>query len=133
MKVADLMSTDVVSVHNYATVAEAVALLADEHVQALPVLDGSGRLVGELSTSEILEAEAEATERDSRETLFQETRVEELMMPRPVTLGPETDARDAARQMLYADVHRFFVELDGRLLGVVSQSDLVRALALGRV
>jgi len=35
--------------------------------------------------------------------------------------------------MLYANVHRLFVEKDGELLGVISQSDVVRAVANARV
>jgi len=33
--------------------------------------------------------------------------------------------------MLYAQVHRLFVEQDGKLVGVISQTDIVRAFALG--
>ena len=41
--------------------------------------------------------------------------------------------KEAAQQMLYLEVHRLFVEDDGRLVGVISQSDIVRAVALARI
>jgi CBS domain-containing protein len=51
-------------------------------------------------------------------------------MSRPaLTVGPEVDVASAARQMLYSEVHRLFVEDRGKLVGVISQTDLIRALA----
>jgi CBS domain-containing protein len=35
--------------------------------------------------------------------------------------------------MLALDVHRFFVEVDGDLVGVISQSDIVRAVAIAKI
>jgi CBS domain-containing protein len=55
------------------------------------------------------------------------------MTPRPLTVSPETDLREAALQMDYADVHRLFVELDGKVVGVVSRSDVNRAYASGKL
>ncbi|MBI3081344.1 MAG: CBS domain-containing protein, partial [Gemmatimonadetes bacterium] len=67
-----------------------------------------------------------------RERLFDQTTVKEIMTPRPFTITPETEVKEAAQQMLYLEVHRLFVEDEGRLVGVISQSDIVRAVALAR-
>jgi CBS domain-containing protein len=132
MKVAELMRTDVKVIGPDATVAEAVELLADGHVSGLPVVDKHGRIVGVLSSTDILEAEAEATGAD-RDRLFDDTTVAEIMTPTPRLVAPDLDIREAAQQMLYLDVHRLFVEQNGKLAGVISQTDLVRALATSRV
>lgn len=132
MKVAELMRTDVKTIGPDATIAEAVELLAEGHVSGLPVLDKHDRIVGVLSSSDILEAEAEATGTD-RDRLFDNTTVAELMTTTPHLTAPDLDIREAAQQMLYLDVHRLFVEQNGTLVGVISQSDLVRALATSRV
>lgn len=132
MKVAELMRTDVKAINPHATIAEAVELLADAHVSGLPVVDKHGRIIGVLSSTDILEAEAEATGAD-RDRLFDNTTVEELMTPSPRVVAPDVDIREAAQQMLYLDVHRLFVEQNGKLAGVISQTDLVRALATSRV
>lgn len=132
MKVAELMRTDVKVIGPDATVAEAVELLADGHVSGLPVVDKRGHIVGVLSSTDILEAEAEATGSD-RDRLFDNTTVQELMTPTPRLVAPDLDIREAAQQMLYLDVHRLFVEQHGKLVGVISQTDLVRALATSRV
>ena len=41
--------------------------------------------------------------------------------------------REAARQMLYADVHRLFVTDSERAVGVISSTDIVRAVANGQL
>jgi CBS domain-containing protein len=51
------------------------------------------------------------------------------MTAKPVTVDPDADVHDAARQMLYGEIHRLFVEYDGSLVGVLSQSDIVGAVA----
>lgn len=56
-------------------------------------------------------------------------RVAEVMTRDVLALPPETDVRDAARQMLRADVHRVLVVEDGRLRGVVSTTDMMKAVA----
>lgn len=132
MRVSDLMQSNLVTVPADGMVSEAVIALADSHVTGLPVVDAAGRLVGVLSTSDILTALAE---RDPSEesALFEGTLVRDLMTPKPMTIAPQASVREAAQQMLYANVHRLFVERDGELLGVVSQSDVVRAVANARV
>lgn len=132
MRVAELMRTDVRAITPDATIADAVEMLADAHVSGLPVVDHHGRFVGVLTSTDILEAEAEAGDAAAREELFTSP-VEELMTRTPRTVAEDTDAREAAQQMLYLDIHRLFVVRDGELVGVISQSDLVRAIAQARV
>ena len=132
MRVADLMQKPVSAVTLGTTVGEAILSLADNHISALAVLDHRGWLVGVLSTTDVLQAESTASDREARDQLFEDTRVEELMTPRPLTIHPDADVREAAREMLYGDVHRLFVEVDGELVGVISRTDVVRAFAIQR-
>ena len=133
MRVTEVMQTDLRTIRGTDTIADAVALLAESHVSGVPVIDDHGRMVGVLSNSDILEVLAEHTEPEAREAVFEETLVQEVMTPRPQTITPDADVRDAAQRMLYLEVHRLFVEHDSRLVGVVSTTDLVRALAGAKV
>ncbi len=132
MRVAELMQTPVVTIPRGASIAEAILTLADKHISAVPVVDQQQQMIGVLSTTDILLAESNTSEAAAREQLFEDTPVEDLMTPRPLTIRPDADVRDAARQMLYGDVHRLFVELDGELIGVVSRTDVARAFAIQR-
>lgn len=133
MKVADLMRTDVKTVDIDATVEDAITTLADVHVSALPVTDARGKIVGVLSTTDILGALSETTEPEMRERLFDDTPVRDLMTPRSRVIGPDADVLEAAKEMLYLDVHRLFVEDEGRLVGVISQTDIVAAVATAKI
>jgi len=133
LTVADLMTRDVVSVRSDAPIQDAVALLADSHVTGLAVVDGHGKLVGVVSASDVLAAEAEAGDTEDRARLLATGVVSDVMSPSPLTTAEETDAREAALQMDYADVHRLFVVEDHRLIGVISRSDINRAFAAGRL
>ena len=131
MRVAELMQSNVRTVPSETSIAEAVVSLADAHITGMPVVDGTGRVVGVLSTSDVLTAEAEVEDEDGRRRLLQDTAVQDIMTPRPFTVTPDDDVREAARQMLYADVHRLFVTDGDRLIGVISTTDIVRAVANG--
>ena len=128
--VAELMQQNVRTVTGDANVAEVVLSLADAHVSGMPVVDRVGRMIGVVSASDVLLAEAEA---EGRPEAMEETSVREIMTSRPYTIGPEEDVREAARQMLYADVHRLFVAEGERLVGVISTTDIVRAVANGKL
>lgn len=133
MKVAELMQTNLRTITTDATIADAVVALAEAQVSALPVIDRYGRAVGILSTREVLKAESVSDSPLMRETLFERTRVLEVMKPWPATIDPETDVRVAAQEMLYLNVQRLFVEFDGALVGVISQTDIVGAVATAKV
>jgi len=133
MEVAELMQTDVKTVDIDATVEDAITTLADVHVSALPVTDARGRIIGVLSTTDILGALSETTEPEMRERLFDETPVRDIMTSRSRVIGPDADVLEAAREMLHLDVHRLFVEDEGQLVGVISQTDIVAAVATAKI
>ena len=133
MRVSELMQSNLVTVPGESLVSEAIISLADAHVTGLPVVDANMHLVGVLSTSDILTALAERTPDTEPGAMFEDMLVRDLMTPKPMTIEPQAEVKQAAQQMLYANVHRLFVEKDGELLGVISQSDVVRAVANARV
>lgn len=126
MKVAELMQTDLKTISTDATVADAVEALAGAQVSALPVIDRFGRAVGIVTTRDILHAEVLSEPGDTRLVL-------EVMTPWPATIDPDMDVRQAAREMFYLNVQRLFVEFEGALVGVVSQTDIVGALATAKL
>jgi CBS domain-containing protein len=65
--------------------------------------------------------------------LLAEHTVSEAMTRTVVAVGPETPARAAARLMTQFDIHRVLVLDDGKLCGVLSSMDVVRAAGLGRI
>ncbi len=133
MTVAELMQRKVKTVRSQASVAEAIVSLADAHISGMPVVDGAGKVIGVLSTTDVLTAEAEADDPATRQALFENTEVREIMTPRPFIIAPGEDIREAARRMLYTDVHRLFVAEGDQVVGIISTTDIVRAVATGRL
>jgi CBS domain-containing protein len=133
MRVADVMQSNLRVMKGTDSIGEAVSLLAESHVSGVPILDDHGRLVGVLSSSDILNVLAEHQDPEAREKVFEGTMVQEVMTPRPQTINPGADVKDAAQRMLYLEVHRLFVEDEGRLVGVITTTDLVRAVVAARV
>lgn len=127
MRVAEWMQTDVRAAGPDWTLEDVARSLADGHVTALPVLDRQGSIVGVVSSADVLQAQAETPSTDT--SGWRDVRVADVMNSPALTIPPDAEIHAAAQQMLYGEVHRLFVELDGRLVGVISQTDLVRALA----
>ena len=132
MKVADIMQTAVRTVPSDTPVSDVVVSLADARVSGLPVVDTRGRGVGVVSTTDLIAAQAETRSAQERQILEQ-TSVQDLMTRKPLTIESDAELREAARHMLYADVRRLFVEEEGALVGVVSQTDIVHAVATGKL
>ena len=133
VRVADLMQRKVKTIASDATVAEAIVSLADAHISGMPVVDGAGRVIGIVSSTDVLTAEAEAEDRDARQALLDATTVRDVMTPRPYTIAPEEDIREAACQMLYGEVHRLFVAEGDQVIGIITTTDIVRAVATGKL
>ena len=129
MKVRELMQTTLRTIGTDATVAEAVVVLAAAGLSALPVLDRFGRAVGVLSTREILAAESRCRTQTERERLFERTLILEIMAPWPGVAHPDMPVSEAAAAMRRQKVQRLFVEDRGVLAGVISQTDIVGAVA----
>ena len=82
---------------------------------------------------ELMRKEAEACDAVAREPLFEGTPVRDLMTMRPLTIAPDAEVKEAAQKMLYADVQRLFVTEGDRVVGVISATDIVRAVDTGRL
>lgn len=124
MRVSELMQTTVVTAMPDTAIRDVIVSLTDAHISSVPVVDKHLRILGVLSASDLLAAEAEATDTEL-------SVASDLMTPRAVTIAPAAEMREAARLMLYADVHRLFVVEGDRLVGVISTTDVVRAVATG--
>jgi CBS domain-containing protein len=133
MRIDELMQTEVQTIPPDARVSDAATTLADARVSALPVVDDRGGLVGVISATDILALEEESEGEQSRGRVLDQTAVRDVMTPEPQTISPDDDIREAARRMLEGDVHRLIVIANGRMVGVISTTDIIRAVAAGQL
>ena len=102
-----------------ASIAEAVKLLAERRIGAMPVLDG-GAIVGILSERDILYRLAE------QGSALLDRRVAEVMTTPAVTVDPGTSALAALSLMTRRRIRHLPVLVEGKMVGFVSIGDLVK-------
>lgn len=121
-----VMSRPVISVRENATAAAAWRTLRDQHISQAPVLDNAGNLVGIVSERDLLTS----IDIDGGEVIENLRRkVRDVMTTPVVAAAPVTDIRRVATVMLKGGVDGVpVVGDDGRLLGFVSRSDVLRAV-----
>ena len=134
MLVRDVMSTQVVTVRPQARVKEAVQLLDDHRITAMPVVDDEGLLVGVVSEADLLRG-ALMPDRRTHEILVQiEGRkntltVSDVMTPRPMSVAADTDLAVAASVFVDTVIKSLPVLDDGQVIGMVSRRDVIAVLA----
>jgi len=116
----DLMTGDPACVHPGVAVREAAASLAVQKISAVLVVNDDGVAVGVLSRSDVIRAVLAGADAAP---------VRDFMSPEVIAVQPDADARQAAELMVRCEVRRVFVvDEDGVPVGVVSTTDLLRAL-----
>jgi CBS-domain-containing membrane protein len=139
MKVRDIMTTEPIRVTDDTRLKEAARVMVRHHVSGLPVVDGSGKLVGIVSEGDFLRQEASRDRGhgvslldalfggEELEVVAAET-VGEVMTKNVVTITPEATVGEAARVMARRNVKRLpVVDLEGELVGIISRADVVSA------
>jgi CBS domain-containing protein len=136
--VKDLMTTQVVTVRPATPFKDIVARLAEHRVSAMPVVDDAGRVLGVVSEADLLLKE-EFPDPDQDQPLFWTKRrrlerdkaaaatAHDLMTVAVVSITPDATVAEAARRLHTAGVKRLpVVERGGRLVGIISRSDLLK-------
>lgn len=125
------MTKNPVTINPEASVVEASELMKKEKVHRLPVLDRDKNLVGVISEKDILFATpspASSLSIHEMAYLLSKLTVRKLMTKNPVTISRTTTVEEAARLMVDQDLSCLPVVEDGKLVGIVSKSDMFKIL-----
>ncbi|UCC92251.1 MAG: CBS domain-containing protein [Thermoplasmata archaeon] len=154
MKVREVMTSDVVTLNEYMSVREAAKILAECNISGAPVLDNDGELVGMLTETDILRSVKGAADEvrmvfPSIHTMgvmfelakgeteimeaFEEqanTVVMDVMTRNVITCRPDEDLNKVASVLVKKSINRLpVVDDEGRVVGIVTRGDIVRAFA----
>lgn len=139
MKVKDLMTSKVTTVGIGASLKEAARRMIEAGVSGLVVTDEEGALRGVITEADFVKAESGRRVRkrarllrwldSSNEFSSTERLVGDLMTADVITLSPDADHAEAARVMTREGIKRIPIVDDGRLVGILSRSDILRAFA----
>ncbi len=145
MRAVEVMTTKVITVGENATVAEAAKLLAEHRISAVPVVDKDNRVIGMVSEGDLLHRTETGTEQ--RRSWWLEmmastnqlagdyikshsASVKDVMTRDVISVTDTTPLADIAILLETNRIKRVPVVRDGKLVGIVSRANLVRALAM---
>lgn len=141
MKVSQLMTPEVITVGRDTSLKEAARRMIEAGVSGLVVTDDDGALQGVITEADFVKTESQRRAgkrarllrwfgRDEPEVSDTERLVGDAMTSEVITLDIEADHAEAARLMRKAGVKRIpIVDGTGRLVGILSRSDIMRAFA----
>ena len=149
MRAMDVMTTNVITVDANTSVQEVARLLSERGISGVPVVDAADRLVGIVSEGDLLHRVETGTERVSsrRRSWWLDTiasdqelardyvkshgrAARDVMTREVVSVTEKTDLAEIAMLLETKRIKRVPVLRDGKLVGIVSRANLVRALAV---
>ena len=143
MRAADVMSRCVVSISSDSTIFEAAELLVSMHFSALPVVDGSGKIVGIVSEADLMRRPeigtaphhswlsrmlADGGQAAAEYVSFNSRRVADVMTKKVISVQQDATLGEIAETMAKHKVKRVPVLHDNLVVGIVSRSNLLQAL-----
>jgi CBS domain-containing protein len=180
LSVKDIMRRDVVTVSPDTTARYLAKVLADEEITGVPVLDANDRLVGVVSSTDlvrlaadessvevrqvgltrgvdpVLDPDAEAEDAEAQDPFgfflpedspftgqrileqwpdseFDSVLVRDIMTPVSFSVAPDSTVPELCEFLVRGRIHRAVVVEEGRLVGIVTSADVLRAVAEERV
>lgn len=121
--VRDYMTKKVLSLDPNQEISGAIRVLVDHDISGAPVLDQHGRLVGILTERDCIRVAMHAGFDENPYGL-----VREYMIPDPETVSPEQSILTVAEKLISGSFRRYPVVDQGRLVGIISRRDVMRAL-----
>lgn len=144
MKASEIMTRRVISIEPEATIVQAIKLMLKNHLSGLPVIDRSGKLVGIITEGDFLHRREIGTEIKrnawfdvifgSEQSAHDYMRahahtVADLMTRPPITVDGDMSLDKVVHLMERHRIKRLPVERKGKVVGIISRANLMRALA----
>ena len=115
MIIRDIMTTRPITLQPQVLFGEATRILVENHIDGAPVVDKDGALIGLITKGHILKAIMEGNS--------QETSIDRVMERQVITVSPD----DSLDELINVEVGRLPVVDNGRIVGMVTRSDLAKA------
>lgn len=134
MLVGEVMTSPAITVHENATIKDAIALLERHSITSMPVLDGLGDLVGVISEADVVremvvpDQRAHAVPVRLTAPPFH-SRVADVMSNHPITVTSDTELAKAADLITSTAVKSLPVVDRGQVVGVISRHDIIQLLS----
>lgn len=128
MIISDIMTRGAITVKGETSVLDAMRIMRENNIRRLPVAD-EGKLVGMVTERMILEASpspATCLSIHEAQYLIEKMKVRDIMVSNPITIPPDANFKDVLLFGQEKRIGAFPVVDKGKLVGIVTESDLVR-------
>ncbi len=144
MRAHQIMTPQVITVGADTTIVEAANMMLRHHISGLPVVDAKGRLIGIISEGDFIRRAETATQHERGRWLSFLTRADrvaaefthehgrkvgEIMTPDPLTVTEGSPLDQVVQIMETNNVKRLPVMRGGQMVGILTRSDLLAAVA----
>jgi acetoin utilization protein AcuB len=129
MFVSERMTRPVITAHPDLAIQDALALMRQEHIRRLPVVDSKGQLIGMVSDRDLLHASpSDATSLSVWELnyLLSKITIDQIMTKEVISVSGDTPVEEAARIMADNKIGGLPVLQDGELVGIITETDLFK-------
>ena len=118
MTAKDIMTRDVVTVSPTRAVKELAKVFLKNRISGVPVVDKKGKIIGVVSEADIIAKKGR--------------QVKDIMSRKVIQVNEQTAVEEIASIMTHHNIKRVPVMEEGKLLGIVSRADIIRAIAMGK-
>lgn len=147
MKVSEFMTKQVFTLSPENTVHEAALLMLEKNISAIPIVDGENKLVGIITESDFVGRNSNTPHAlaslkkvlghtyysDGIEDIFKDADnmpVKKAMSDMPQSVDPDNSLDDVVYKMNRLNLKRIPVVLNGKLVGIVTRHDIIRAFSM---
>jgi len=118
MKISSLMIPNPITVAPEASISEAIEVMKINSIRHLPVVSPDDRLIGFITLADLKQGLIPS--------MLADVDLTDLMISNPITVHPEDDVEKAARLIYEHKIGGLPVVEDGRLVGIITESDILR-------
>lgn len=140
VSVRDVMTRNAIKIRDDADFSEVTNLLSENRISGLPVVDGENRVVGVITEADVLSMAGMQKGHAFKDVIRhilgeplpgprESKRLRDVMSSPAITTGPDADIREVALILDEKRIKRLpVVDDEGKLIGVISRADIVRAI-----
>ena len=119
MKIASLMIPNPITVTEQASIAEAIQCMKVNGIRHLPVVSKGNRLKGFVTLADLKQGLSPS--------MVSDLTLSDLMIKNPITVRPDDDIEVAAQLIYKHKIGGIPVVSNGKLVGIITESDILRA------
>ena len=134
MKASDIMTLGAATIGPDASLSQALRIMIDHRISALPVLDDNRQLLGIVTEGDFVRSGVLAIDKlllkgsHDRAKVLESRTVDEIMSRDPITISPEASIQEVVKLMERHTLKLIPVASNGEALGIISRVDLLRML-----